>query len=189
MCARLDVLKQEISYYYSNLLYERGLVGAAGGNVSARFGSGVLITAGGVSLRDIRPDSVLLIDLEGRLAEDERGYKPSKETKMHLKVYESRADIDSVVHAHPAYATGISIRGVSLPMVTGTAELKLKAVPLVEFATPGSEQLALLVGRTIQSHGRDIKNLLLEKHGILSFEQGPRGPGGCKRGARSRKAG
>ncbi|MDZ7837995.1 MAG: class II aldolase/adducin family protein [Actinomycetota bacterium] len=44
---------------YSRLLYQSGLVGAAGGNVSMRTDEGYLITAGGRSLREIKEDEIL----------------------------------------------------------------------------------------------------------------------------------
>ena len=56
-------LKKEIAKY-SNLLYSRGLVGAAGGNVSARCKDLYLITAGGLSLRDVTENDIIIETVE-----------------------------------------------------------------------------------------------------------------------------
>ena len=56
-------LAEELSHY-SHLCYNRGLVGAAGGNLSVRVpGSEIfLVTASGVSLRDVVPGNLVTID-------------------------------------------------------------------------------------------------------------------------------
>ena len=58
----LEKLKQDVAKY-SNLLYRRGLVGAAGGNVSTRSDNRILVTAGNKSLRSISSNEVLVVDL------------------------------------------------------------------------------------------------------------------------------
>ena len=42
---------------------------------------------------------------EGNVIQANPGFKPSSEIKMHMRVYEKRPDVGSVVHAHPIYAT------------------------------------------------------------------------------------
>ena len=101
----LEECKREV-VKYSHLLYERGLVTAAGGNVSMRCGDTVIVTASGVSLRDTREDNLILCDQNGKLIVCPDGLKPSKETIFHLKIYQIRQDVDSVIHVHPAYSVG-----------------------------------------------------------------------------------
>jgi L-fuculose-phosphate aldolase len=163
-------LKKEITKY-SRLVYDRSLVGAAGGNISARYEENYLITAGGVSLRDMSPAKVILVNRDGKVL-DNSGLRPSKETGMHIRIYMTRPDIDCVIHVHPMYATGISVTGETVPMLTASSALKLKEVPLVRYADPGSEQLAALVEEMAASSSRSVKALLLEKHGLLAFDSG-----------------
>ena len=85
----LEDLKREIAKY-SNLAYQRGLVGAAGGNVSARYENLFLITAGGKSLRDVIEEDIIIVDKGGNIIEGKEGQKPSKETSLHINVYKNR---------------------------------------------------------------------------------------------------
>ncbi len=68
---------------YSRLLYDKNLVSAAGGNVSERCGSEMLITASNAPLREITPDSLVLCDLKGAVIEKNQHLRPSKETLFH----------------------------------------------------------------------------------------------------------
>ena len=164
-------LKQDICRY-SNLLYQRGLVGAAGGNVSAKKGDSIYVTAGGKSLRDIKSEDIVEVDIRGDLVDNYTKLKPSKETSMHLNIYKARKDIDSIIHVHPIHATAFTIGGKTVPMITVTSKLKLKDVPLVEYAEPGSNKLSEMVFKTVQGAPEDINALLLEAHGLIVFAKG-----------------
>jgi len=164
-------LKKEIAKY-SNLLYSRGLVSAAGGNVSARCKDLYIITAGGLSLRDVTENDIIIVDENGNIIEGESGLKPSKETKLHINVYKNRQDIDSVIHVHPPYATGFSVKKIPIPIVTASSRLKLRRVPLVKYADPGSEELAGYIDECIKNSPLYIKAITLEGHGIIAFAKG-----------------
>src|SRR3954470_15395567 len=93
-------------------LYERGLVAGPDGNVSVRLDDGtILITPSGMSKVDVRPDDLVLIDRAGAFLDGMR--KPSSEVRMHLRIYQRRADARAVVHAHPPTATGFAVAGES----------------------------------------------------------------------------
>jgi L-fuculose-phosphate aldolase len=158
---------------YSRLCYERGLVGAAGGNVSARIPGEdrIVITPSGVSLRDISRDKLIIADIEGEKVGGPEGYRPSKETGMHIELYKVRHDINAVIHVHPPFATAFSVKKMPIPMLTASAKLKLKKVPLVQYADPGSSQLARYVSECAMTVGNDVKALALESHGLLAFDK------------------
>lgn len=168
-----DILELKVQIAkYSRLAYDRNLVGAAGGNVSARCGNFFLITAGGVSLRDITPENIIMVDVNGNIADGNNILRPSKETRIHLKIYLNRSDVDCVIHLHPVYATAFSVKGDTIPMLTAASKLKLIDVPVVEYADPGSELLAQKIDEKIKEISKNIKAVLLEKHGIISFDKG-----------------
>src|ERR1019366_4347089 len=85
---------------YSRLCYDRHLVGAAGGNLSARIPgkAAFMVTATGVSLRDVARENLLAIDSKGKVLEGPTGAKPSKETSFHLAVFEARPDASAIIH-------------------------------------------------------------------------------------------
>ncbi|MBU4450062.1 MAG: class II aldolase/adducin family protein [Actinobacteria bacterium] len=167
----LEDLKREIAKY-SNLAYQRGLVGAAGGNVSARYENLFLITAGGKSLRDVTEEDIIIVDKGGNIIEGKEGQKPSKETSLHINVYKNRQDIDCVIHVHPSYCTAYSIKKKAVPMLTASSRLKLKEVPIIGYANPGSEELAGFVAQCVKEIPEYVKAITLEAHGLLVWDKG-----------------
>jgi L-fuculose-phosphate aldolase len=123
-------------------LHERGLVAGPDGNVSVRFRDGsILVTPSGMSKVDVTPDDLVLVDAEGRVLEGKGN--PSSELRMHLRIYERRADVSAVVHAHPPTATGFAVAGESfMAPVLPEVILQMGEVPIVRYATPGTADLA-----------------------------------------------
>jgi L-ribulose-5-phosphate 4-epimerase len=156
---------------YSVLGYDRFLTIADSGNVSSRYQDGILITASGVSLKEVTDDSVLYVGMDGKTLSNPAGLKPSKETPLHLAIYRLRPDVQSVYHVHPAYATAYAIKGKEIPFLTSTAKHKIIATPLVPYAPPGSEELSRYVGDTISREDGSLHSLLLKDHGIVTFEK------------------
>jgi L-ribulose-5-phosphate 4-epimerase len=167
----LEDLKKEVAKY-SNLSYQRGLVGAAGGNVSTKYNDMVLITVGGKSLRDISESDILIVDKNGKIIEGQEGQKPSKETSLHLAIYKNRPDVDCVIHVHPSYCTAYSIRKKTVPILTASSMLKLKKIPLIGYADPGSEELAQAVEECVRANPEYVKAITLEAHGLIAWEKG-----------------
>jgi L-ribulose-5-phosphate 4-epimerase len=154
---------------YSGLLYDRNLVSAAGGNVSERCGSDMLITASNAPLREITPDSLVLCDLKGAVIEKNQHLRPSKETLFHAGVYRVRPEVRCVIHVHPAYSVVWTLQKKPLPLYTESAKLKLIDVPIIPDAAPGSQELAENVVRTVAAAPADITAFLMEGHGILAL--------------------
>jgi L-fuculose-phosphate aldolase len=123
-------------------LYERGLIAGPDGNVSVRLATGaILVTPAGLSKVDVRPADLVVVDDAGKKL---RGtHRPSSEVGMHLRIYRRRPDVRAVVHAHPPAATGFAVAGEGLPGdILPELTLQVGAVPLVPYATPGSEAVA-----------------------------------------------
>ena len=154
---------------YSGLLYDRNLVSAAGGNVSERCGSDMLITASNAPLREITPDSLVLCDLKGAVIEKNQHLRPFKETLFHAVVYRVRPEVRCVIHVHPAYSVVWTLQKKPLPLYTESAKLKLIDVPIIPDAAPGSQELAENVVRTVAAAPANITAFLMEGHGILAL--------------------
>jgi L-fuculose-phosphate aldolase len=145
-------------------LYERGLVAGPDGNVSARLADDtILVTPAGRSKVDVEPHDLVLVDSRGEvLAGDAR---PSSELKMHLRIYERRRDVRAVVHAHPPTATGFAVAGESfVAPVLPEVILQMGTVPLVPYATPGSDALADLFEPYLERHDA----FLMANHGATT---------------------
>jgi L-fuculose-phosphate aldolase len=148
-------------------------VGAAGGNVSARLpGKDIfLVTASGVSLRDVVPENLVAVDGGGRVLEGPPGLKASKESSFHLAIYQARPGVNAVIHVHPNYATAFAAAGRSIPLVTISSQLKLKQGALVPEAPPGSARLSRNVVQAMEQSPLDASVLLLERHGLITYNR------------------
>jgi L-fuculose-phosphate aldolase len=145
-------------------VYARGYVASNDGNISVRLdGNRLLATPTGVSKGDMTPDMMVVTDLEGRKLSGER--TPSTELLMHLEVYRSRPDVQAVVHAHPPLATGFAVAGIPLDRaVLAEVVTTLGSIPIAEYGTPSTPELADAVRTYIKAHD----GLLLANHGALT---------------------
>ena len=98
-------------------IYNRNMVAANDGNISVKLNDNeFLCTPTGVSKGFMTPEYICKVDREGNVIQANPGFKPSSEIKMHMRVYEKRPDVGSVVHAHPIYATSFAIAGIPLQL-------------------------------------------------------------------------
>ena len=144
-------------------LYQRGLVKAWGGNVSARLESEneCWITPSGIFKRDLKPSYLVKIDFEGNVIEGL--FKPSIEVPFHTEVYKKRSDVNAVVHAHNPVAIGLGNAGIKIKPVHLEAAL-LGDVPIIPFALPGSQKLAQLISDNIGNHNA----MIMKNHGVVA---------------------
>lgn len=145
-------------------LWERGLVGGAEGNLSARLGrTHLLCTPSRVCKGHMNPDDLVLLDLDGAPA---AGGEPSSEILMHLRCYSLRPDCQAVVHAHPPIATGFAVAGRSIaPDVMPEAGIVLGPVGDVPFAMTGTAEVPDAMEPLLPGH----KTFLLSHHGAVAL--------------------
>lgn len=148
-------------------IYNKGMVAANDGNISVRLGNGeFLCTPTGVSKGFMTPDYICKVDAEGKVIQANGNFKPSSEIKMHMRVYKEREDVNSVVHAHPMYATGFAIAGIPLTQpIMPEAVIALGCVPIAEYGTPSTEEIPNAVSKYLQHYDA----VLLENHGALTY--------------------
>jgi L-fuculose-phosphate aldolase len=147
-------------------LWQRGFVASNDGNISVRLGSDrLLMTPANVSKGFMTADMMVVTDLNGRLIDGAPGRKPSSEALMHLVVYRERPDINAVVHAHPPIATGFAVAGIALDRaVLAEVVTTLGGIPIADYATPSTQELADTVAPLIRSHD----GILLANHGAVA---------------------
>ena len=133
------------------------------GNVSVRVRGGFLITPTGVPYDELLPENVSLVLENGDHSE---GLAPSSEWKMHATLLRLRPNSNAVVHAHPVHATALSCLGMEIPAFHYmVAAVGGDTIPCAEYATFGTEQLAMNVARALQ----DRKGCLMANHGIVAL--------------------
>ena len=145
-------------------LHAREFVASNDGNISVRLdGDRLLTTPTGVSKGFMTPDMMVTTDLSGRKLTGDR--EPSSEILMHLAVYEHRPEITAVVHAHPPTATGFAVAGIPLDRaVLAEVVTTLGSIPIADYGTPSTSELADAVRRHIRAHD----GVLLANHGALT---------------------
>lgn len=145
-------------------LLRSGLTTGSGGNLSLldRERGLVAISPSGLDYRQIRPEDVALVDLDGDQVEGER--KPSSELSFHLAIYRKRPDVCAVVHTHSLNATTLACLGWELPAAHYLVGFAGRKVPLAPYATFGTTELADSVG----GHIGQFNALLLANHGLVA---------------------
>ncbi len=165
MCAEVITGISEKIVQAGKELYDKGLVKGTSGNISARIPSAdtFLIKPSGACMGRLKPEELVLVDLEGTKISGKRGV--SAETPMHAAVYRARRDVQAVVHTHAPTATAFGIAGKEiLPLQIEMFMLLPNGVPVVPFKQPGSEALAEAVQRMMEGYDA----VILENHGIVT---------------------
>ena len=148
------------------IAYERRLLMSNDGNISVLTAEGnMLITPSGLCKGRMSADDLLLMDMDGNVLSSAPGRRPSSETPMHLEVYKQRPDVHAVLHAHPIFATTLTVSDYPLPVdVLPEVLLALGDVPTTRYATPSSHDDADAIHDLIRDHDA----LLLRQHGSLT---------------------
>ena len=115
----LEQLKQDI--WEANMdLPKHGLVTFTWGNVSGidRESGLVVIKPSGVAYEELRPEQMVVVDLDGKVVEG--SYKPSSDTATHVLLYREFEAIGGIVHTHSPWATSFAQAGRALPALGTT---------------------------------------------------------------------
>ena len=100
----LEELKQKV--YEANMDLPRyGLVTFTWGNVSGidREKGLFVIKPSGVEYEKLRPEDMVVVDMDGNKVEGE--YNPSSDTPTHLELYKAFPECGGIVHTHSPWAT------------------------------------------------------------------------------------
>jgi len=141
------------------------LVAWTSGNVSIRdTESGyVVIKPSGVKFDDLKPEQMVIVDLEGRIIEAE--LKVSSDTASHLYIYRHMPHVNGVVHTHSNYATAFAALGRSIPQVlTAIGDEFGGPVPCGDFALIGGEE----IGKAVVESIGNSPACLLKNHGVFT---------------------
>lgn len=146
-------------------MLEEGLTSGTGGNISYSPPDEdyALITPTGVPYKEIKPAQIAKVDYAGKKLGRE-GPQPSSETPMHTSILEFRSDVNVVIHTHSPFASTIATLGRSIPPIYYMVADIGDKVPLAEYATYGTREIAETVLEVLE----DRNGVLLEKHGSLA---------------------
>jgi ribulose-5-phosphate 4-epimerase/fuculose-1-phosphate aldolase len=145
-------------------LFARGLTFGSTGNISVRLeDGGWLMTPTNASLGALDPARLSRFDAHGRLVD---GDPPTKESFLHVVMYEQRAECRAVVHLHSTHSVAVSVLDDVdpddvLPPLTAYFVMRVGRLPLVAYFAPGDKALAEAVGALAGKHHA----VLLANHG------------------------
>ena len=147
-------------------VYDKGIVAATDGNISYRITSDrVMITHSGTSFATLTTNSLAYVDLDGNILSYD--HQPSSELPMHLEIYKQRPDINAIIHAHPPYATALTIAGLSLEdPILPEVVMMFGKIPTAPYATPSTKESAESIRHLIKDH----QAILLDHHGAVTFD-------------------
>ncbi|XBS70235.1 L-fuculose-phosphate aldolase [Acerihabitans sp. KWT182] len=142
-----------------------GLNQGTAGNVSVRYGDGMLITPSGIPYHQLGEQQIVFVDDQGR---GETGKIPSSEWRFHLAVYHARPDANAVIHNHALHCTGVSILNLPIPAIHYMiAAAGGDDIPCAPYATFGSRELSDHVAAAMGQR----KAILLQHHGLIAAEE------------------
>ena len=139
-----------------------GINQGTSGNISVRHEEGMLVTPTSVPYDSMVPDQIVFMGMDGSFA---AGQRPSSEWRFHLDIMRSRDEVNAIVHAHPTYATILSIMGLEIPpihyMVAVAGGDNIRCSPYATFGTPelSAHAVSALEGRMA---------CLLGHHGMIA---------------------
>ncbi len=110
----LERLKEQV--YQANMqLPQYGLVTFTWGNVSGidREKGLFVIKPSGVDYDKLKPEDMVVMDLEGNKVEGD--LNPSTDTDTHMELYKAFPEIGGVVHTHSTYAVAWAQAGLDIP--------------------------------------------------------------------------
>jgi len=144
-------------------LFLRGLISSHAGNISLRIGGKICITRRGSMLGRIMQEDLVDVDLD---KPDSHVLRASSEIVVHRAIYRNTSAL-AVVHAHPPYATLLSMLWDELIPVDSEGSYLFKKVPVMSVEkTIGSLESAQLVSEAL----KDYRIVMLRGHG--SFARG-----------------
>ncbi|CAN5594133.1 class II aldolase/adducin family protein [soil metagenome] len=144
----------------------RGINAGASGNVSARWGAGLLVTPSGMDYAAMAPGDIVAMRADGTAS----GGRPSSEWRFHRDILAARPEIGAVLHCHAVHATALACHGRGMPafqyMVALAGGQDIRCAP---YATFGTQALSDAVLGALE--GR--RACLMAHHGMVVLGASP----------------
>ncbi len=153
------------------LAYDRQLLDSAGGNVTTRFGDRVYMTrsyAGGKRQWNLRPQDILVLDLEGNILAGEGEF--SREGAVHMACYQAFPEAGCVFHAHSYNLMPFVALEKPIPPMSEQCD-KYGAIGFCRWAATHTPELADNVVDGLLPRAADLAShpiaTLIPRHGIF----------------------
>ena len=174
----LEDLKQQV--LEANLqLVKNNLVIYTWGNVSGidREKGLFVIKPSGVDYDKLKPEDMVVVDLDGNKVEGR--YNPSSDTETHRILYREFPEIGGIVHTHSTWATSWAQAGRDIPCYGTThADYFYGAIPCVrnltkeEIEEAYEKNTGVLIADDFEEKNKDyiaVPGVLCKNHGVFTW--------------------
>ena len=148
---------------YGKRLVDSELTSGTGGNLSyidSETGY-MAITPSGLDFYKTKEEDIVILALDGTVIEGNR--TPSSEWVMHKRIYETRTDINAIIHGHTIYASVLACLREELPATHYMIAVAGETVRVADYASFGSKELAENAAKGME----DRNAVLLANHVII----------------------
>lgn len=174
----LEELKEKV--WKANLqLPAHHLVTFTWGNVSAldKETGYFVIKPSGVPYEDLKPEDMVVVDLDGNKVEGD--LNPSSDTPTHAVLYSRFPELGGIVHTHSSFATSWAQAGRDIPCYGTThADYIYGPIPCVRNLTKQEideayeKNTGILIADYFKESGRDlmaVPGALCKNHGVFTW--------------------
>ena len=144
-------------------MVELGLNRGTAGNASVRYSDGMLITPSAMPVSEMDTESMVRMNLEGKVLQ---GSRPSSEWRIHRDILKARPEIGAVLHMHSTFATTIACLRKDVPpvhyMIAMAGGDTIRCTPYSLFGEQALSDHAL-------EALRNRKACLLGNHGMIAL--------------------
>ncbi len=174
----LEELKEKVCR--ANLMLPaHGLVTFTWGNVSEidREKGLFVIKPSGVSYEEMKPEDMVVVDLDGNKVEGD--LNPSSDTPTHLELYKAFPECGGIVHTHSSWATSFAQACKGIPAFGTThADYFYGEIPATRLMTKEEiegayeKNTGLVIIETFKSRGIDpaaVPAVLVSNHGPFAW--------------------
>ncbi len=168
----LENLKEEV-LLTARKAQREGLCKHKSGNFSARDPETgyIVITPTGMDREELTVPDMVVMDMEANVIENLTGLRPTSESLMHIKIYQTRPDVHAICHTHSMYATVFAVLNKPIPalvyemMVMNCSKGR---IPVAPYGRPGTTALADSVVDCV----KEADTFLLKGHGAVAVDAG-----------------
>ena len=171
---RIKQLKERVCN--ANLMLKKSnLITLTWGNVSAKDEESglIIIKPSGVSYDTMKPEDMVVVDLDGNTVEGT--YRPSSDLPTHLYLYKQFPSLGGIVHTHSTFATAFAQSGKEIvPYGTTHADAFYGSIPCTRNLTEAeiSEAYEWNTGKVIAEAVRDfiaVPGIIVKNHGVFTW--------------------
>lgn len=145
-------------------LFLQGLNSSHSGNLSIRLGDRLVITRRGSMLHNLKETDLIETGLDKN---DSHIALASTEIGVHRSIYKNTSAL-AIVHAHPVYATALSLVEDEIIPIDSEGQYMLHKIPVIGFEhTVGSDEVA----RVLPEFLKEYKIVMIRGHGSFATGQ------------------